>query len=182
MTIRTKLHPLGGGNIGSTPVGQVIFNSRTVGTYTVEIPNTQNYFIDIRGGGGGGAYASVGGVVISNAGGAGGRVYGVIRLTKGTYTVSVGGAGAYVQTFQLNGIAQGGSGGTSSISNIASAYGGGGARCGITFNGYYYVVAVNNAGASGSYYINEGITGLTGVVGGSGLGSQTTGYVYIETR
>jgi hypothetical protein len=35
------------------PAGQVIFESSTAGTYTVTIPKTQNYYIDLVGGGGG---------------------------------------------------------------------------------------------------------------------------------
>lgn len=74
------------------PAGQVIFESANSGTYTVNIPNTQNYYIELVGGGGGGHHSS--GVVSYNyGGGSGGCVYGTILIPKGNYTLVIGSGG-----------------------------------------------------------------------------------------
>ena len=73
------------------PAGQVIFESATPGTYTVNIPNTQTYHIDLVGGGGGSVEVPFLGW--SN-GGSASYIYGDIVLEQGTYALQVGAGGA----------------------------------------------------------------------------------------
>lgn len=73
------------------PAGQVIFESSTAGTYEINIPKSQNYYIQLVGGGGGGRYAHVS---TDSGGGSGGYVYGTIHIPAGIYTLIVGKGGA----------------------------------------------------------------------------------------
>lgn len=59
------------------PAGQTVFEQATAGTYTVTLPKTQNYRLIMVGGGSGG-YVEV-----------------IVKLNKGSYTVSVGAIGTH---------------------------------------------------------------------------------------
>ena len=76
-------------SLGS-PSGTVIFESSISGTYTINIPNTQNYYIELVGGGGGGTYMGDAGMF---GGGTGGYISGIIYLSAGNYTLVIGNKG-----------------------------------------------------------------------------------------
>lgn len=73
------------------PAGQVIFESSTAGTYEINIPKSQNYYIQLVGGGGGGRHVNV---ETDKGGGSGGYVYGTIHIPAGVYSIIVGKGGA----------------------------------------------------------------------------------------
>lgn len=128
------------------PAGQVIFESSTAGTYTIVIPKTQTYHIDLVGGGGGGHHRSP--PYTNRGGGSGGYVYGTITIPKGNYTLVIGnGGGADINggnSSFFNQIAGGGlsydsyAGGTcsTSLSYVNGNNGGSGIRGESVYNGY----------------------------------------------
>ena len=180
MTIRTPMHPMGGGQ-RKLPAGTIIFESATPGSYTVVIPTTQNYTVIINGAGGGNTSAAYGAYPgPTYYGGAGGSVRGTCKIYKGTYTVNVGGAGYSNSIAHTAGTVSGGTGGTSDFYNN-SAYGGGGSAASITiaFIGGNWVPTFGggNGGAGGTSVITPGLTGYTG----GGSGSAGNGYVKIVT-
>jgi hypothetical protein len=78
------------------PAGQIVFEQAAPGTYTVTLPKTQNYRLIMVGGGGGGANGGSGHYTNYNAGGgSGGYVEVIVKLDKGSYTVSVGAIGTH---------------------------------------------------------------------------------------
>lgn len=113
---------------GITP-GTIVFESSTVGTYSVEIPVNGRYEVTLVGGGGSGSQ-EINSSFFSYAsgGGSGACFQGVLQLSKGTYTVTVGGTTvAFNISAGLGGDgvrASGGSGGvldTSQASSIISS-------------------------------------------------------------
>lgn len=147
------------------PAGQVIFESSTAGTYTIVIPKTQTYHIDLVGGGGGG-HKSSSGIVHRYGGGSGGYVYGLIFIPAGTYTLLIGsGGGTDV------------SGGNSSFFNqIAGG--------GVSFNSYAggtCTTTLNyiNGNNGGKDYVGESVYGGYGRGGYSIEYGGTGGYCKI---
>lgn len=129
------------------PAGQVIFESSTAGTYTIVIPKTQAYHIDLVGGGGGGHHKSA--PQKNKGGGSGGYVYGTIMIPKGNYTLVIGNGGGddqngYDSSFfeQIAGGGKASSGGyaggtcSTSLSYVNGNYGGSGVRGESVYNGY----------------------------------------------
>ena len=179
MTIRTPMHPMGGGQ-SKLPAGIIIFESATPGSYTVVIPTTQNYTVIINGAGGGNTSAVYG--FYSGGtyyGGYGGSVQGTCKINKGTYTVDVGGAGYPNSIANTAGTVYGGTGGTSAFYNNY-AYGGGGAASSIaiiTAPQWLPVFGGGNGGAGGTSVVTPGLVGYTGY----GSGPQGNGYVKIVT-
>lgn len=109
--------------------GTVVFESSTVGTYSVEIPVNGRYEVTLVGGGGYG-FQQINSSFFSYAsgGGSGACFQGILQLSKGTYTITVGGTTtAFNISAGLGGdgsIDSGGSGGvlnTSQASSIISS-------------------------------------------------------------
>lgn len=139
----------------------------TSGSFTISSGSgTVNYLI--VGGGGGGGDRHGGG------GGAGGVFTGTWSATVGTYTITVGAGGTHGATTE-GGQTQYGSpagaglkGGDSSISTVATAYGGGG---GGTYDGNPSDTLIGSGGGGGGNNF-AGVTTATGqgFAGGSGAG------------
>lgn len=153
---------------------QVIFESSTPGTYSVDILTNGKYEIICVGAGGGGVRYGNGGFIPYQyaGGGSGGYSNSIQNLTEGTYSITVGGGGGWTN----NGGNHAGTGGTSSFSDIVNATGGqGGLRLGTGSGG----VGITQNG-------NTGTTTAAGasVYGGYGAGGYSTsnggaGYVKI---
>lgn len=183
MALRTAFNPMGGGSSEKkTPAGTVIFDNSNPGTYTITIPTNQNYEVSIKGGGGGSGYAEYWdpGTGIhrtpSAGGGGGGRITGITKIAKGTYSISIGGRGSDRSQSKITygaASATGDTGGQSSfLNNIA--YGGGG--------GYAYATlgsqSASAGGGGGTSVVSAGLTGTNGSTGGS----DGNGRVYIIAR
>ena len=149
------------------PAGQVIFESSTAGTYTVTIPKTQKYYIDLVGGGGGGH------VIMSDhyTGGSAAYIKGETRLEKGDYVLIIGSGG------------RGGAGGHGSDGSDSSF------NENIAGRGYR-----GKPGSGGTAtVVSSGLTGQNGIAsstvgwingygaGGNGTGWGTSGYCKIVT-
>ena len=104
---------------------QVIFESSTAGTYEVELLENGNYEVYCIGGGAGGAYSRSTTTNAKAGGGSGSGFIGVVLLSKGDYSITVGagGAGAAAKDAAIYSSA----GGNSLIENNVVAYGGGAA-------------------------------------------------------
>ena len=151
------------------PAGQVIFESATPGTYTITIPNTQTYHIDLVGGGGGG-WSFWGG---SYNGGSAAYIYGDTLLTKGTYTLVIG-SGGYGTT---NGRDAGNGTSSSFIGNIAG-YGEGASGNDKGYGGTATVVSSGLVGQNGARNSTAGWINGYGA-GGSAGNSGVNGYCKI---
>lgn len=152
------------------PAGQVIFESATPGTYTVNIPNTQTYHIDLVGGGGGG-WTLFG---ASYNGGSAAYIYGDTLLTKGTYTLVIGSGGVTTSgSYSNNGTS------SSFIENIA----GYGERASGNDGAYGGTATVVSSGLVGQNGLNSSTVGwINGYgAGGSGGRSGRDGYCKIVT-
>lgn len=147
------------------PAGQVIFESATPGTYTINIPTTQTYYIDLVGGGGGGFSVSIG----KFNGGSAAYIYGNTVLEKGTYTLVIGNGGGREQN------------GTSStfVNNIAG-YGGGSTNQSTGYGGTATVVSSGLTGQNGAFQSTTGWINGYGA-GGSPGNSGKGGYCKIVT-
>ena len=181
------------------PAGQIVFEQATAGTYTVTLPKTQNYRLIMVGGGGGGASGGSGHYTNYNAGGgSGGYVEVIVKLDKGSYTVSVGAIGAHGSGSSA-GLYYGTAGGNTTAFGF-TAGGGQGGRCSIHSGGplggaggsntlatYIQLVAntTGNTGATsgGSYNVSGGAS----VYGSYGRGQNAygdagvAGYIKIVT-
>lgn len=122
----------------------------------------------IGGGGGGGGGTSNGG---SGGGGGGGMVYGTVSIPNGSYTVTVGAAGAGSQA-NGTGSPNGGAGGTSSIvigsTTFQATGGGGGGSDGAS-------TSPNGSGGTGTN--SSGVGASFGGAGGTGTINGGTSYV-----
>ena len=181
------------------PAGQIVFEQAAAGTYTVTLPKTQNYRLIMVGGGGGGASGGSGHYTNYNAGGgSGGYVEVIVKLDKGSYTVSVGAIGAHGAGSSA-GLYYGTAGGNTTAFGF-TAGGGQGGRCSIHSGGplggaggsntlatYVQLVAntTGNTGATsgGSYNVSGGAS----VYGSYGRGQNAygdagvAGYIKIVT-
>lgn len=181
------------------PAGQIVFEQATAGTYTITLPKTQNYRLIMVGGGGGGASGGSGHYTNYNAGGgSGGYVEVIVKLNKGSYTVSVGAIGAHGAGSSA-GLYYGTAGGNTTAFGF-SAGGGQGGRCSIhsagpvggtggsnTLATYVQLVAntTGNTGetSGGSYNVSGGAS----VYGSYGRGQNAygdagvAGYIKIVT-
>lgn len=106
--------------IKSSPykAGELIFESSTAGSYTVDLKATGNYEVYVIGGGAGS------GTKISDykwytGGGSGAGFIGVVKLTKGSYSIQVGAGGKIAKLADTTF-----AGGSSKISDAIEAYGG----------------------------------------------------------
>ena len=182
------------------PAGQIVFEQAAAGTYTVTLPKTQNYRLIMVGGGGGGASGGSGHYTNYNAGGgSGGYVEVIVKLDKGSYTVSVGAIGAHGSGSSA-GLYYGTAGGNTTAFGF-TAGGGQGGRCSIHSGGplggaggsntlatYVQLVAntTGNTGATsgGSYNVSGGAS----VYGSYGRGQNAygdagvAGYIKIVTE
>lgn len=181
------------------PAGQTVFEQATAGTYTVTLPKTQNYRLIMVGGGGGGASGGSGHYTNYNAGGgSGGYVEVIVKLNKGSYTISVGAIGTHGSGSSA-GLYYGTAGGATTAFGF-TAGGGQGGRCSIHSGGplggaggsntlatYVHLVAntTGNTGATsgGSYNVSGGAS----VYGSYGRGQNAygdagvAGYIKIVT-
>jgi hypothetical protein len=140
------------------------------GSFTISIGSkTVNYLV--VGGGGGGGDRHGGG------GGAGGVLSGTWTATSGTYTVTVG-AGGYHGATTEGGQTQygtpngaGSKGGDSSISSVATAYGGGG---GGSYDGNPTDTLIGSGGGGGGNSLS-GVAGTSGQGNSGGSGQQPAG-------
>lgn len=166
--------------------GEVLFEQSTAGTYTFTAPYNTTVDVVLVGGGGGGSDSWAG---YRKTGGSAGMVTGSITVTKGTtYTIVVGGGGAYGYGSAVDKPGQGATGGTTSAFGN-NAYGGAG---GYTHAGYGSVNAHDGAGGSfstvGGFTGSNGVAGSTanryGNYGGGGFGSANGagGYVRITVK
>ena len=140
------------------------------GSFTISIgTKTVNYLV--VGGGGGGGDRHGGG------GGAGGVLSGSWTATSGTYTVTVGAGGDHGATAEggqtqygtPNGA--GSKGGDSSISSVATAYGGGG---GGSYDGNPTDTLIGSGGGGGGNSLS-GVAGTSGQGNSGGSGQQPAG-------
>ena len=158
-----------GGTITTTPsVKYHTFTSS--GSFVVTTGTTTVYYLVVGGGGGGGDRHGGGG-------GAGGVVSGSFTAIVGTYTVTVG-AGGYHGATTEGGQTQygtpagaGSKGGNSSISSVATAYGGGG---GGTYDGNPSDTPLGSGGGGGGNSF-AGVGGTAGQGYGGGSGQQPAG-------
>ena len=104
-------------------VDEVVFESSTAGTYSLELLETGKYeFYCV--GGGGGYYSTLSGTrPISAGGGSGAGFIGIINITKGSISLTVGAGGV---GHSKDGTST--AGGTSSIGSLVSCGGGGPGR------------------------------------------------------
>ena len=132
------------------PAGQIIFESSTAGTYTIIIPKTQTYHIDLVGGGGGGFRETISS---KRTGGSSAYIYGDVVIEKGTYTLVIGSGG------------RGGSfSGSSATNGTDSSFLGN-----ISGKGY---AAENNNGAGGTASVVS-----SGLIGQNGKSGSTAGWI-----
>lgn len=96
MTIRTAIHPLGGGAIPSFyEEGQVVFEKSTPGSYSLEILQKGVYKIwAIGAGGGGGGWLIASNGAVPGGGCSGAGFIGLIMIDKCILSLSVGTGGA----------------------------------------------------------------------------------------
>jgi hypothetical protein len=166
--------------------GEVLFEQSTAGTYTFTSPYNCTVDVVLVGGGGGGSNSWGGN---GRTGGSAGMVTGSIAITRGTtYTIVVGGGGAYGYGSNVEQPGRGATGGTTSAFGN-DAYGGAG---GYTHTGWGAVNAYNGAG--GSFSVVSGFTGSNGVAGstanrydnygggGAGSANGSGGYVMITVK
>lgn len=153
-----KIESIYKGNIlvysSKLPTGTVIFNNSTAGIYTVMIPVSQNYYIEIVGAGASGRKTGI----LSRkkyGGGSGAYIYGTQYIAKGSYTVEIGaGQSAGSNT----------NGGNSSFNgNVA----GGGKGSGSSYTGGTYTTSLNG---------KNGNTGGQSVTANSVYDNTSTGY------
>lgn len=184
---------------------EVIFQSSTPGTYTVDIVTSGYYNVAVVGGGSGGAYVYSSKFSDGRAsGGSGAGFVGIIYLTAGSHTIKVG-AGGSGKAYETNGQSSATStaGGQSAIDSIIVANGGGSAKARIhgatqtagsggtlsydSSKVQSYSLAKN--GNAGTTIYNSNITGGASVYGGYGKGgnagnsyttSGSNGYVLIS--
>lgn len=135
---------------------QVLFESSTPNTYTLEILDDGVYNVICVGGGGGGASSRSDDTGTGAGGGSGGYSNETIYLTKGTYSVIVGQGGAQATSWR-SAYAYGGTGGDSSFGGVVGGGGGGGTAY---RNGW---VSIGGAGGTGST-----------TTGNTGYGESTT--------
>lgn len=112
MTVKGKLHPLGGGKVSPYKKDDILFESSTPGTYDLEASGRIVCLVYCIGGGAGGASGSR----LSNAGaasgGSGSGFIGEIVLNGGHIPITVGSAGGFAKNGQA------GSGGDTSIGDL----------------------------------------------------------------
>lgn len=184
---------------------EIIFQSSTPGTYTVDILTSGYYNVAVVGGGSGGAYVYSSKFSDGRAsGGSGAGFVGIVYLTAGNHTIKVG-AGGSGKAYETNGqtSATSTAGGQSAIDSIIVAGGGGSAKAGIhgatqtagsggtlsydSSKVQSYSLAKN--GNAGTTIYNSNITGGASVYsnygkGGNAGNSYTTdggnGYVFIS--
>lgn len=181
------------------PAGQTVFENATAGTYIATLPKTQNYRLIMVGGGGGGANGGSGHYTNYNAGGgSGGYIEVIVRLIKGSYTVSVGGVGTHGAGSSAGDYYGSAGGGTSAFGFTAG--GGGGGKCSIhgsgvaggaagtnTLTGYLSLVANTNGNvgstSGGSYDVSGGasVYGTYGRGQNAYGGNGVAGYIKIIT-
>jgi len=153
---------------------QVIFESSTPGTYSVDILTTGKYEVICVGGGGGGVRWGNGNILAYQyaGGGSGGYSNLIQTLVKDNYTVIIGGGGGWTS----NGANYAGTGGTSSFSDIVNATGGQGGKRSSTCSGGVGITQNGNGGtpstAGASVYNGYG-------KGGYGASNGSAGYVKI---
>ena len=185
--------------LSALPAGQTIFEKAVAGTYTITLPKTQNYRIILVGGGGGGANGGSGHYTNYNAGGgSGGYIEAIVRLSQGSYSVTVGALGTHT-----SGSSRGdyyGTAGTASTAFGFTAGAGEGGKCSIhgsgpaggaagtnTIAGYVTLVAnkTGNAGSTsgGSYDVAGGasVYGTYGRGQNAYGGNGTAGYIKFVT-
>lgn len=153
-------------------VDEVVFESSTAGTYSLELLETGKYEVYCVGGGGGGnTYSS--GIpprFFSSGGGSGGGFIGVINIVKSSYSIIVGNLGSRSTSQQA-----GGTGGSSTIGSLIICSGGIGGRSNgftpiggsggtVTLNTTPVNVTLNSSGNTGG-----GNTGTGTVLGGASL-------------
>ena len=98
--------------------GELIFEQSTAGTYSVDLAANGKYEVYVIGGGAGSGYRSSD-YKYYTGGGSGAGFIGVVELTKGSYSITVGAGGKIAKnTTKTN------AGGSSIISNAVEAYGG----------------------------------------------------------
>lgn len=183
------------------PIGTVLFDNATPGTYSITLP-AGTYEVYVIAGGGGASATKSGRSRYGSGGGSGSGFIGYIKITKQTLNIIVGkgGQGSFVQWSNTKGE----NGDNSSIGNLVVAYGGqsnysesgaggaGGAAPTITTT----VVSqtLNRAGNTGQYRGNTeqapGGASLYNGYGGGGMAGAdqyyanpgTNGYVKIIYR
>lgn len=157
-------------------LNQVLFESSTAGTYTVDIEFPGKYQVIVVGGGSGAAY-NVSGKFSdgSISGGSGAGFEGIISLTAGTYTITVGAGGTSVSPHNAN-TAKPGAGGNSSIGNLIIAGGGnedGTANAG--FRGSGNVISKGGVLRYTSSIVDSINLASNGIDGGQGWNTAVTG-------
>lgn len=152
--------------------GEVLFESATPGTYTLNLLANGIYKVWIVGGGSGAYVREV--IKVTKSGGASGAAFvGTVNLAKSSYNLTVGGGGA--------GGSSPGSGGNSSIGNIIVAGGGGGGYNGgvagiLTINTSVISSEIQSNGKTGGY--GSGTNARAGggsLYGGYGAGGSSPG-------
>jgi hypothetical protein len=138
-----------GSPTATTPTGYHVYEFASSGSFTIPADGWVEYLVQAGGGGSTGNYG----------GGGGNTRYGVAWLTAGTYTVTVGAAGAATPT----------DGGTSEIVGVAKCLGG--VRGGTTAWGQ------GAKGGTGDLFGGGGgsLTDGSGGTGGAGITSSITG-------
>lgn len=166
--------------------GEVLFESAVAGTYSVDLAANGKYEVYVIGAGGGGATAfkENSDYVELTGGGAGAGFIGVVRLSKGTHSITVGAGGADMYGYKSTTYA----GGNSSISDSVVAYGAKSVSCGTvgkggdvpTVNVAVISATLNVAGNDGENGFVIGdfteyttIHGGESVYGGYGAGGST---------
>lgn len=149
----------------------------TVGTTTVTLPVSGNYYLELHGGGGGANQQNY-------SGGGSGQVYNSVALNAGTYTVTIG-KGGYSQLYMIDSrITNGGAtsfgnysvaGGNRSVGSVSAA--GVGNVGESSKNISSYTDTVNNGGGRYSYY---GSGGAVGYDTQAWTTAATSGAVYIR--
>jgi len=161
---------------------QIIFESSTAGTYSLDILEDGKYEVTCVAGGAGGTAQnySIGSAVYHYAGASGACFKGIINITKNTYSIVVGAGGGITGA---TGYWKGSAGGVSSIGNLVScpsqkAIGHNGITGYSSNNGAPTVTAtiistnINTAGNNGGYnYSSNASTG-----GVSTYDNTSTGY------
>lgn len=180
------------GNNHTLQSGSFIQSYTTSGVYTIEITEAGNYEIEMYGAGGGWAsnrYATDTWYARTFTGGSGAGYKGVVNLSVGTYTITVGKA-ATGRNYET-GSGSTSAGGSTSLDNLIVAGGGGGATAGPSANGAVGLggaVVINDSsiivntelstlGNNGNYASLYPYTGVPPCLGAASVyDGTTTGY------
>ena len=179
-------------NFSSYTPGQVLFESATPGTYSLNIESQTTLYVVLVGAGGGGSSCHYALWERGRNGGQGSMISGNISINAGSYSITIGAAGVGQRLVDNGGSAYGTDGGsTTFLGNTAAGGKGSGAHTGWYDGGSDWggdggAATVVTSGLTGSNGANYSTASKYGSYGGGGIGNASTagngqnGYVLIK--